>query len=93
MKHTLTFCNIRISCFTNSTCLYKTYRYGVVMEFLTQSKTIEVPILVCWKKLASILLGVDVLYSGEVERETQHILKTGKGALDVLRHADGGQNM
>ena len=43
--------------------------------------------------MASILLGVDVLFSGDVERETQHILKTGKGTLDVLRHADGGQNM
>ena len=63
------------------------------MEFLTQNKAIEVPILVCWKKLASILLGVDILYSGDVERETQHILKTEQGTLDVLRYADGGQNM
>ena len=84
---------MRISCFTNNFCLYKTYRYGVVMKLLTQSKIIEVPILVCWKKLASILLGVGVLYSGEIEGETQHILKTGKGTLGVLRHADGGQNM
>ena len=63
------------------------------MELLTQNKMIEVPILVCWKKLASILLGADVSYSGEIEGETQHILKTGKGTLDVLRHADGGQNV
>ena len=63
------------------------------MEFLTQSKMIEVPVLVCWKKLASILVGVDVLHRGDVERETQDILKTGKGTLDVIRHADGGQNM
>ena len=72
---------------------YKTYRYGIVMVFLTRNKMIEVPILVRWKKLASVLLGVDVLYCGEIEGETRHYLKTGKGTLDVIRHADGEQNM
>ena len=64
-----------------------------MVEFLTQNKIIGIPTLVSWKKLASILLRVHILYSGDVERETQHILKTGKSALDVRRHADGGQNM
>ena len=50
-----------------STCSYKTYRSSVVVEFLTQNKIIGIPTLVSWKKLASILLRVYILYSGYVE--------------------------
>ena len=60
------------------------------MESVTQSKTMGVPVFVCWKKLASILIGV--WHNDEVERQTRVIPKARQSALDISPCPDVGQN-
>ena len=65
------------------------YRHGVVMELVTQSKAMWVPVFVCCKKLASVL--IDVWHNGDVERQTHFNPKAHQSALDISPCPDVGQ--
>ena len=60
------------------------------MELVTQSKTMGVPVFVCWKKLASILIGV--WHNGEIEGQTHFNPEARQSALDISPCPDVGQN-
>ena len=61
------------------------------MELVTQNKTVRVPAFVCWKKLASILIGDGVWNRSEIDRQTGLIPKARNAALDTSLYADIGK--